>query len=429
MAAADGPTLDRVLAALEQQGAETAARFDQLQEVLVTMPQLRTSFTTLQSQVQGMAQVVAGNSDSLAETGTVIQSIQGQVLDVKQQAQALGTKQEVADVELAVVQKSIQEQAQLLAGLDPKLNKINEFELSLSTLQQDIETLKKQYARTQEIRRDSALSTEALQEHHGVGNDGNDVGENELVTEIEQIEPQTSPPEPQPPPPSQYDDGEVYDIDKELQRLGAQIINLGRRRRQKRPNVDPIGALREFLIPQNFMGAPDKTVKTDEGRVTTPTMTDNRRVSFMAMPITTSGQRKSSPNAAEEAEFSKVYEIFTPADVLDKNFKDQSTDMDDEEEDNKVSAKDLELPDDCKWSGHKTMFSTDNDDKRGIFQTLENLTKLFEHRNVKSHRQRKAMLLRAILPNMSRTISNSTSRRMTPCTKRSCPFQSYAGWP
>ena len=84
MAAADGPTLDRVLAALEQQGAETAARFDQLQEVLVTMPQLRTSFTTLQSQVQGMAQVVAGNSDSLAETGTVIQSIQGQVLDVKQ---------------------------------------------------------------------------------------------------------------------------------------------------------------------------------------------------------------------------------------------------------------------------------------------------------------------------------------------------------
>ena len=47
MAAADGPTLDRVLAALEQQGAETAARFDQLQEVLVTMPQLRTSFTTL----------------------------------------------------------------------------------------------------------------------------------------------------------------------------------------------------------------------------------------------------------------------------------------------------------------------------------------------------------------------------------------------
>ena len=403
MAAADGPTLDRVLAALEQQGAETAARFDQLQEVLVTMPQLRTPFTTLQSQVQGMAQVVAGNSDSLAETGTVIQSIQGQVLDVKQQAQALGTKQEVADVELAVVQKSIQEQAQLLAGLDPKLNKINEFELSLSTLQQDIETLKKQYARTQEIRRDSALSTEALQEHHGVGNDGNDVGENELVTEIEQIEPQTSPPEPQPPPPSQYDDGEVYDIDKELQRLGAQIINLGRRRRQKRPNVDPIGALREFLIPQNFMGAPDKTVKTDEGRATTTPTTDNRRVSFMAMPITTSGQRTSSPNAAEEAEFSKVYEIFTPADVLDKNFKDQSTDMNDEEEDNKVSAKDLELPDDCKWGGHKTMFSTDNDDKRGIFQTLENLTKLFEHRNVKSHRQRKAMLLRAILPNMSRT--------------------------
>ena len=94
MAAADGPTLDRVLAALERQGAETAARFDQLQEVLVTMPQLRTSFTTLQSQVQGMAQVVAGNSDSLAETGTVIQSIQGQVLDVKQQAQALGTKQD-----------------------------------------------------------------------------------------------------------------------------------------------------------------------------------------------------------------------------------------------------------------------------------------------------------------------------------------------
>ena len=89
--------------------------------------------------------------------------------------------------------------------------------------------------------------------------------------------------------------------------------------------------------------------------------------------------------------------------MLDKNFKDQSTDMDDEEEDNKVSAKDLELPDDCKWGGHKTMFSTDNDDKRGIFQTLENLTKLFEHRNVKSHRQRKAMLLRAILPNMSRT--------------------------
>ena len=36
MAAADGPTLDRVLAALEQQGAETAARFDQLQEMLVT---------------------------------------------------------------------------------------------------------------------------------------------------------------------------------------------------------------------------------------------------------------------------------------------------------------------------------------------------------------------------------------------------------
>ena len=168
MAAADGPTLDRVLAALEQQRVETAARFDQLQEVLVLVPQLRTSFTTLQSQVQGMAQVVAGNSDSLAETGTVIESIQGQVLDVQQQAQALGTKQEVADVELAVVQKSIQEQAQLLAGLDPKLNKINEFELSLSTLQQDIETLKKQYARTHEIRRDSALSTEALQEHHGV---------------------------------------------------------------------------------------------------------------------------------------------------------------------------------------------------------------------------------------------------------------------
>ena len=236
MAATDGQTLDRVLAALEQQRVETAARFDQLQEVLV--PQLRTSFTTLQSQVQGMAQVVAGNSDSLAETGTVIESIQSQVLDVQQQAQALGTKQEVADVELAVVQKSIQEQAQLLAGLDPKLNKINEFELSLSTLQQDIETLKKQYARTQEIRRDSALSTEALQEHHGVGNDGNDVGENELVTGIEQIEPQTSTPEPQPPPPSQYDDGEVYDIDKELQRLGAQITNLGRRRRQKRPNVD-----------------------------------------------------------------------------------------------------------------------------------------------------------------------------------------------
>ena len=117
MAAADGPTLDRVLAALEQQGAETAARFDQLQEVLVTMPQLRTS---------------------------------------------------------------------------------------------------------------------------GVGTDGDDVGENELVPEIE---PPASPPEPQPPPPSQYDDGEVYDIDKELQRLGAQITNLGRRRRQRRPNTDPIGAL------------------------------------------------------------------------------------------------------------------------------------------------------------------------------------------
>ena len=166
MAATEAQTLDRVLAALEQQRAETAARFDQLQEVLV--PQLRTSFTTLQSQVQGMAQVVAGNSDSLAETGAVIESIQGQVLDVKQQTQALGTKQEVADVELAVVQKSIQEQAQLLAGLDPKLNKINEFELSLATLQQDIETLKQQYARTQEIRRDSALSTEALQEHAGI---------------------------------------------------------------------------------------------------------------------------------------------------------------------------------------------------------------------------------------------------------------------
>ena len=79
------------------------------------------------------------------------------------------------------------------------------------------------------------------------------------------------------------------------------------------------------------MGAPDKTVKTDEGRATTTPTTDNRRVSFMAMPITTSGQRTSSPNAAEEAEFSKVYEIFTPADVLDKNFKDQSTDMDDDE--------------------------------------------------------------------------------------------------
>ena len=294
MAATDGQTLDRVLAALEQQRVETAARFDQLQEVLV--PQLRTSFTTLQSQVQGMAQVVAGNSDSLAETGAVIESIQGQVLDVKQQTQALGTKQEFADVELAVVQKSIQEQAQLLAGLDPKLNKINEFELSLSTLQQDIETLKKQYARTQEIRRDSALSTEALQEHHGVGNDGDDVGENELVPEIE---PQASPPEPQPPPPSQYDDGEVYDIDKELRRLGAQIINLGRRRRQKRPNIDPSGALHEFLNPKNFMGAPDKTVKTDESRVTTPTTTDDRRVSFLAMPITTSGQKTSSPNVIQ----------------------------------------------------------------------------------------------------------------------------------
>jgi len=38
MAATDGQTLDRVLAALEQQRAETAARFDQLQEGLV--PQL-----------------------------------------------------------------------------------------------------------------------------------------------------------------------------------------------------------------------------------------------------------------------------------------------------------------------------------------------------------------------------------------------------
>ena len=396
MAATERQTLDRVFAALEQQRAETAARFDQLQEVLV--PQLRTSFTTLQSQVQGMAQVVAGNSDSLAETGAVIESIQGQVLDVKQQTQALGTKQEVADVELAVVQKSIQEQAQLLAGLDPKLNKINEFELSLATLQQDIETLKQQYARTQEIRRDSALSTEALQEHHGVGNDGDDVGENELVTEIE---PQALPPEPQPPPPSQYDDGDVYHIDKELRRIGVQIIKLGRQRRQMRPNTDPIGELREALNAENFMGKPDTTVKTDEGRATTPITTTERRVSFMAMPITTAGQMTSSPNAAE-ADISKVYEIFTPADVLDKVFKEQGTDMDDEEENIKVSAKDLELPDDCKWAGHKTLYPTDTDEKRGIFQTIENLTKLHEQRNVKSHRQRKGMLLRAILPHQSR---------------------------
>ena len=137
------------------------------------------------------------------------------MLDVKQRTQALGTKQEFGDVELAAVQRSIQ-----------------------------------QYSRTQEIRRDSALSTEALQERHGFGNDGDDVGETELAT---QIEPQSSPSEPQPPPPSQYDDGEVDNIDKELWRIGVQIINLGRQRRKKRLNIDPIGELREFLNAENFM--------------------------------------------------------------------------------------------------------------------------------------------------------------------------------
>ena len=36
-----------------------------------------------------------------AEAGALLESIQGQALDVKQQTQTLGTKQEFADVELA----------------------------------------------------------------------------------------------------------------------------------------------------------------------------------------------------------------------------------------------------------------------------------------------------------------------------------------
>ena len=82
---------------------------------------------------------------------------------------------------------------------------------------------------------------------------------------------------------------------------------------------------------------PETMVKTDEGRATTPTTTTHRRVSFMAMPITTTGQKTSLPNAAE-ADISKVYEIFTTAGVLDKVFKEQGTDMDDEEENSEIAT-------------------------------------------------------------------------------------------